>query len=314
MGDAAAEITQQAASRPRLARHVDILRAEMGCVKPVELRVSADLATPATIGWHRVLILLPADWRSWNDAERRAVLAHELAHVCRGDFLTGLLAQLSLASSSITPWRTGCRPGCGWSRSWPPTPGAPAYPAARFLISRLWPSWPCAAMTGRCAGRRGRFSLLVAPLFGGSRCFATPSMFVMSCSRAARDFSPSACSRHARLLVAGLRGPITPLLAQARAEAGPEAQVSAKGAFDLLYLPAETQDARRVQPAHAGPARDGAGRERLKDDSGPLDQAGSACRRGNRPASGLLGRISPELRRPPGPLSSHHLRASSSAR
>ena len=30
-------------------------------------------------------------------AERRAVLAHELAHVCRGDFLAGLVAQLSLA-------------------------------------------------------------------------------------------------------------------------------------------------------------------------------------------------------------------------
>ena len=82
---------------------LDILRAEMGCVKPIELRFSADLDTAATIGCHRVLILLPADWQTWDDAERRAVLAHELAHVCRGDFLTGLLAQVCLASQFYHP-------------------------------------------------------------------------------------------------------------------------------------------------------------------------------------------------------------------
>src|SRR5262249_33108627 len=82
---------------PTLTDALDILRAEMRCVRPVETRVSAELATPATIGWKRVLVLLPQDWQTWDDAERRAVLAHELAHVCRDDFLTGLLAQLSLA-------------------------------------------------------------------------------------------------------------------------------------------------------------------------------------------------------------------------
>ena len=69
---------------------LEILRAEMSCVRPVELRTSAELATAATIGWRRPLILLPDDWHTWDEDERRAVLAHELAHVCRGDFLTGL--------------------------------------------------------------------------------------------------------------------------------------------------------------------------------------------------------------------------------
>ena len=82
---------------------VEILRAEMNCLKHVEVRTSADLATPATIGWKRLLILLPEDWRTWTDDERRAVLAHELAHVCRGDFFTGLLAQLSLALQFYHP-------------------------------------------------------------------------------------------------------------------------------------------------------------------------------------------------------------------
>ena len=57
----------------------------------------AGLATPATIGWRRPLLLLPGDWRDWGPDERRAVLAHELAHVRRGDFLAGLAAQLGLS-------------------------------------------------------------------------------------------------------------------------------------------------------------------------------------------------------------------------
>ena len=70
---------------------------------PVALRVSADLATPATVGEQSPLILLPEDWTTWDEAERRAVLAHELAHVCRGDFLAGLLAQLCVALQFYHP-------------------------------------------------------------------------------------------------------------------------------------------------------------------------------------------------------------------
>jgi hypothetical protein len=43
------------------------------------------------------MILLPVDWRAWDSDERRAVLAHEMAHVCRNDFLTGILAQAARA-------------------------------------------------------------------------------------------------------------------------------------------------------------------------------------------------------------------------
>jgi prepilin-type processing-associated H-X9-DG protein len=46
---------------------------------------------------------LPFDWRDWTPIERRAVLAHELAHVCRGDFLAGLVAHLSLALNFYHP-------------------------------------------------------------------------------------------------------------------------------------------------------------------------------------------------------------------
>jgi prepilin-type processing-associated H-X9-DG protein len=90
-------------SQAEIVDALEVLRAEMGCVRPVALRVSAELATPATIGARRPLILLPEDWTTWDEAERRAVLAHELAHVCRGDFLSGLIAQLSVALQFYHP-------------------------------------------------------------------------------------------------------------------------------------------------------------------------------------------------------------------
>ncbi len=73
------------------------LCAEMGCAQHIELRQSADLTTAATVGWRKPVILLPPVWREWTPAERRAVLAHELAHVRRGDFLSWIVAQVGLA-------------------------------------------------------------------------------------------------------------------------------------------------------------------------------------------------------------------------
>jgi hypothetical protein len=86
------------------------LRAAMGCRATVELREVADLAGPATAGWRRPVILLPDDWRTWDDCERRAVLAHELAHVVRGDYAAGLLARLAVALNFYHPlvhWAAG---------------------------------------------------------------------------------------------------------------------------------------------------------------------------------------------------------------
>ena len=39
-------------------------------------------AQPAsTFGWRNPVVLLPSDWPEWSDGQRRAVLAHEIAHV-----------------------------------------------------------------------------------------------------------------------------------------------------------------------------------------------------------------------------------------
>ena len=42
-----------------------------------------------------MFILLPRDWREWDTWKLRAVLAHELTHVRRGDWIITLLAGLN---------------------------------------------------------------------------------------------------------------------------------------------------------------------------------------------------------------------------
>ena len=82
---------------------LDELQCAMGCRRLVALREVPDLTTPATAGRRRPVVMLPDDWRSWSAAERRAVLAHELAHIVRGDYATGLLARLAVVLNYYHP-------------------------------------------------------------------------------------------------------------------------------------------------------------------------------------------------------------------
>jgi beta-lactamase regulating signal transducer with metallopeptidase domain len=82
---------------PGLLTLLEELRAALRCRRRIELIEAPDLTTPATAGWRRPLILLPDDWRSWDEQERRVVLAHELSHICRGDYAAGIIAQVALA-------------------------------------------------------------------------------------------------------------------------------------------------------------------------------------------------------------------------
>jgi len=90
----------RARSRPiaeaALRELVDVLRAELVCRRPIELRQSDTLVTAATVGWRRPVVILPADWTTWTDDQRRAVLAHEIAHVRDRHFLGVLCGQLGL--------------------------------------------------------------------------------------------------------------------------------------------------------------------------------------------------------------------------
>jgi beta-lactamase regulating signal transducer with metallopeptidase domain len=82
---------------PVVSELVETIRAAVGCSRPVEVRELPGLTTPATAGWRSPVVLLPHDWRAWHDADRLAVFAHELAHIARGDYAAGLVAELAVA-------------------------------------------------------------------------------------------------------------------------------------------------------------------------------------------------------------------------
>lgn len=96
-----------------LARGAVVLRRLSRAARPVEdpgmLSLAAGLLpgravtivsspavrVPLTAGFFRPRVFLPEGWRCWSDDKRCAVLAHELSHVRRGDFLWTLLAELN---------------------------------------------------------------------------------------------------------------------------------------------------------------------------------------------------------------------------
>ncbi len=64
------------------------------------VRISRDITAPVTIA---SVILLPADAANWPASMRRAVLAHERAHVARWDFAMLLLSQVNRAVFWFSP-------------------------------------------------------------------------------------------------------------------------------------------------------------------------------------------------------------------
>jgi D-alanyl-D-alanine endopeptidase (penicillin-binding protein 7) len=68
----------------RIARHLGVTRA-------IRLRVVDSLASPVTAGWWRPVVLVPASLLSGMSPELlEALLAHEIAHVRRFDYLVNL--------------------------------------------------------------------------------------------------------------------------------------------------------------------------------------------------------------------------------
>ncbi|HEX4824048.1 MAG TPA: M56 family metallopeptidase [Candidatus Polarisedimenticolaceae bacterium] len=68
------------------------LGARLGLVRPVEISLSTTAPGPVTLGWWRPVILLPfSTVTALTPAEIEMVLAHELAHIVRRDYLVNLL-------------------------------------------------------------------------------------------------------------------------------------------------------------------------------------------------------------------------------
>ena len=63
----------------------------------IEIRESRGIGAPAAIGIARPVILLPTDWRDWDQAKLDAVLAHERSHILRNDPAVQLLSAIHRA-------------------------------------------------------------------------------------------------------------------------------------------------------------------------------------------------------------------------
>ena len=80
------------AHRPRLAGAGDATGARLGIARPVRLGLVDDLPSPVTAGWWRPVVLLPASLASGMPVDLlEALLAHELAHIKRHDYLVNLI-------------------------------------------------------------------------------------------------------------------------------------------------------------------------------------------------------------------------------
>ncbi len=69
----------------------------------IEVRESDDVKVPVTLGIVHSAIVLPADWREWDQTKLLAVLAHEDSHVRRRDPLVQAVSALHRALLWLTP-------------------------------------------------------------------------------------------------------------------------------------------------------------------------------------------------------------------
>ena len=92
-------LRRQAVAAPAIwQQRLDALALRMGLRSPVPLRLHAALASPVTVGFFRPLVLLPASLLSGMPVPLlEALLAHELAHVRRWDYLVNLLQSVAEA-------------------------------------------------------------------------------------------------------------------------------------------------------------------------------------------------------------------------
>ena len=79
------------------------VRTSLGLRRPVRVRITRHPALLVTWGVVNPVILLPSDAASWSDERARLVLAHEMAHLARRDWLTQLSAELVRAIYWFNP-------------------------------------------------------------------------------------------------------------------------------------------------------------------------------------------------------------------
>ena len=71
-----------------------VLRRNSWATAEAAIRHSRQVSTPVTFGVLSPMILVPEQWAQMPDAVRRAVLAHEEAHIVRHDFFWNLMVEV----------------------------------------------------------------------------------------------------------------------------------------------------------------------------------------------------------------------------
>jgi TonB family protein len=94
------------ARRVRVGRWADVSSAiarDYGLRRPVVILQSDHPALLVTWGFVAPRVILPRTAEDWTDARVRVVLAHELAHIKRGDWLIQMVAELARAAFWFNP-------------------------------------------------------------------------------------------------------------------------------------------------------------------------------------------------------------------
>ncbi len=78
----------------RMARSSSAIE-ELSANRVAQIRESASISVPMTVGQIAPTILLPIGWRDWDSTKLQAVLAHEEAHVRRADWAIGVMARIN---------------------------------------------------------------------------------------------------------------------------------------------------------------------------------------------------------------------------
>ena len=84
-------VRQASAPSPEWTERLARLRERFDLRRPVRLLCSARAVTPMLIGWLRPVVLLPASMMTgFTPAQIELIIAHELGHVCRWDYVANL--------------------------------------------------------------------------------------------------------------------------------------------------------------------------------------------------------------------------------
>jgi beta-lactamase regulating signal transducer with metallopeptidase domain len=97
-----AAAARRVSAGPWAAAADDVAR-EYGLRRPVVIPQSDHPALLVTWGFVQPKVILPRTAQDWTDARIRVVLAHELAHIKRGDWLIQMLAELARAGYWFNP-------------------------------------------------------------------------------------------------------------------------------------------------------------------------------------------------------------------